>query len=153
MSQWPKWLRRQYGKLEICGSCPGCDTNFSLKNYHLCSFSNLYIISPTPKRILQPFRRFIYVTAHSPKPSVASPTSQLILQAFRRFTYVTAHSPTLLSLLPRHRLFTYITWRATHGARAHRGAALVLFSVGLTKNCPEFFTFLRNFVTFRVLLQ
>ena len=35
MSQWPKWLRRQYGKLEICGSSPGYDTNFSLKNYHL----------------------------------------------------------------------------------------------------------------------
>ena len=34
MSQWPKWLRRQYGKLEICGSSPGYDTNFSLKNYH-----------------------------------------------------------------------------------------------------------------------
>ena len=31
MSQWPKWLRRQYGKLEICGSSPGYDTNFSLK--------------------------------------------------------------------------------------------------------------------------
>ena len=38
MSQWPKWLRRQYGKLEICGSSPGYDTNFSLKNYqkNLC---------------------------------------------------------------------------------------------------------------------
>ena len=34
MSQWPKWLSRQYGKLEICGSGPGYDTNFSLKNYH-----------------------------------------------------------------------------------------------------------------------
>ena len=31
VSQWPKWLRRQYGKLEICGSSPGYDTNFSLK--------------------------------------------------------------------------------------------------------------------------
>ena len=34
VSQWPKWLRSQYGKLEICGSSPGYDTNFSLKNYH-----------------------------------------------------------------------------------------------------------------------
>ena len=41
-------------------------------------------------------------------PSVALPMPQLILQPFRRFTYVTAHSPTLRSLL-RHRLFTYIT--------------------------------------------
>ena len=30
----------------------------------------------------------------------------------RRFTYVTAHSPTLLSLLLRHRLFTYLTSKA-----------------------------------------
>ena len=47
-------------------------------------------------------------------PSVALPMSQLILQPFRCFTYVTAHTPTLLSLLIRHRLFTYVTWRATH---------------------------------------
>ena len=38
--------------------------------------------------------------------SVTSPTSQHSLQPFRRFTYVTAHSPTLLSLLVRHKLFT-----------------------------------------------
>ena len=77
--------------------------------------------------ILQTFRHFTYVTAHSPtlpslylrhssfsKASVAWPTSLLILQPFRCFTYVTAHSPTLLSLLLRHRLFTYVTWRAAH---------------------------------------
>ena len=46
--------------------------------------------------------------------SLALPTSQLILQPFRRFTYVTAHSPTLLLLLLRHRIFTYVTWRAAH---------------------------------------
>ena len=34
MSQWPKWLRRQNGKLEICGSSPSYDIHFSLKNYH-----------------------------------------------------------------------------------------------------------------------
>ena len=58
-------------------------------------------------------------------PSVASPTSQLILQSFRCCTNVTAHSPTRSSLhlrhssysnssslLERHRLFTYVTWRA-----------------------------------------
>ena len=61
------------------------------------------------------------------KLSVTSPTSQLILQPFRRFTYVTAHFSTipllhlhhssfskLLSLLLRHRLFTFVTWRAAH---------------------------------------
>ena len=35
VSQWPKWLGRQCGELEICGSSPGYDTNFSLKNYQL----------------------------------------------------------------------------------------------------------------------
>ena len=58
-------------------------------------------------------------------PSVALPTSQLILQPFRCFTYVTAHSPTLLSLLLRHRLFTYVTWRAAHD-RYGRCCCLVL---------------------------
>ena len=48
------------------------------------------------------------------KLSVTSPTSQLILQPFRCFSCVTAHSPTLLSLLLHHRLFTYVTWRAAH---------------------------------------
>ena len=46
--------------------------------------------------------------------SVTSPMSELILQPFRRFTYVTAHSPTLLPLFLRHRLFTYVTWHAAH---------------------------------------
>ena len=58
-------------------------------NYELCSFSNLSITSPTSQLILQPFRRFTYVTAHSPtlplfhlrhssfsNPSFASPRSQ-----------------------------------------------------------------------------
>ena len=94
----------------------------------LCSFSKLSVTSPTSQLILQPLRRFTYVTAHSPtlpllhlrrssssNSSVALPTSLLILQPFRCFTYVTAHSPSLLSLLQRHRLFTYVTWRAAHG--------------------------------------
>ena len=55
--------------------------------------------------ILQPIRRFTYVTAHSPtlpslylhhssfsNPPVASPTSQFILQPFFRFSYVTSSS-------------------------------------------------------------
>ena len=57
--------------------------------------------------ILQPFRQFTYVTAHSPtllllhlhhssfsNPSFASPTSQLILQTFFRFSYITGSSLT-----------------------------------------------------------
>ena len=89
--------------------------------------------SPTSQLVLQPFRRFTYVTAHSPtipllhlrhssfsNPSFASPTSQalhlshlasrpwapLILQPFRHFTYVKTHSPTLLSLYLRHSSFS-----------------------------------------------
>ena len=42
-------------------------------------------------------------------PSVASSTSQFILQPFRRFIYVTAHSLTRLSPHLRHRHFTYVT--------------------------------------------
>ena len=63
--------------------------------------------------ILQPFRHFTYVTAHSPtlpslylrhssfsNPSVASPTLQLILQHFFRFSYVTGSSLTSAGELP-----------------------------------------------------
>ena len=63
--------------------------------------------------ILQPFRLFTYVTAHSPtlpslylrhssfsSPSVVSPTSQLILKPLFRFTYVMGSSLTSLSELP-----------------------------------------------------
>ena len=80
------------------------------------SFSNSSVALPTSQLILQHFRRFTYVTAHSAtlplfhlrhisfsNPSVALPTSQLILQPFRCLTYVTIHYPTLLSLLLRHR--------------------------------------------------
>ena len=75
----------------------------------LCSFSKLSVTSPTAQLILilQAFRQFTYVTAHSPtlpslylrhnsfsNPSVASPTSQLILQPFFRLSYVTGFSLT-----------------------------------------------------------
>ena len=71
----------------------------TLPTSQVCSFSNLSDASPTSQLILQPFRRFTYVTAHSPtllflhlrhssfsNPSFASPTSQalhLILLASR----------------------------------------------------------------------
>ena len=57
-------------------------------------------------------------------PSLALPTSKLILQPFRCFTYVTAHSPTLLSLLLRHRIFTYVTWRAAHVVNTNKDISL-----------------------------
>ena len=81
----------------------------SSSSYELCSFSKLLATSPTSQLILiiQAFRHFTYVTAHSPthpslylrhnsfsNPSVASPTSQLILQSFFRLSYVTGFSLT-----------------------------------------------------------
>ena len=69
------------------------------------AFFNLSVTSPTSQLILQPFRRFTYVTAHSPtlpslyprhssfsNTSVASPTSQFILQPFFRFSCITSSS-------------------------------------------------------------
>ena len=68
--------------------------------------------------ILQPLRRFTYVTAHSPAlPSLYLRHSSF--SSFRCFAYVTGHSPTLLSLLLRHRLFTDVTWRAGHGSNLY----------------------------------
>ena len=63
-------------------------------NYELCSFSKLSVTSPTSQLILilQAFRHFTYVTAHSP--------------TFLRFTYVTAYFPTLSLLHLRHSLFS-----------------------------------------------
>ena len=51
-------------------------------------------------------------SAHSPTFFVALPTSQFILQSFRRFTYVTAHSPILPLLHLRHSSFSNpsFTW-------------------------------------------
>ena len=56
-------------------------------------------------------------------PSVALPTSQLILQPFRCFTYVTAHSPTPLLLLLCQRLITYVSLRAAHACEATRSGS------------------------------
>ena len=99
----------------------------TLLSLYLCqsSFSNPSVALPTSQLIFQPFCGFTYVTAHSPtllslylhpcsfsNPSLALPTSQLILQPFHCFTYLTVHSSTLLSLILRHKLFTYVTWRA-----------------------------------------
>ena len=39
-----------------------------------------------------------------------------VTESLENELYVTAHFQTLLSLLLPHRIFTYITWRAAHGA-------------------------------------
>ena len=71
-------------------SCDVSEATESLENEQ-SSFSNLSVTSPTSQLILQPFCRFIYVTAHSPtllllqlrhssfsSPSFTSPTSQAL---------------------------------------------------------------------------
>ena len=71
-------------------SCDVCKVMEGLEN-KLCSFSNLFVTSPTSQLILHPFPRFTYVTAHSPtlpllhlryssfsNSSFASPTSQTL---------------------------------------------------------------------------
>ena len=65
------------------------------------SFSNPSVASPTSRALHCSFSNL----------SITSPTSQLILQPFRCFTYITAHSPTLPLLHLRHGLFT---WQAAH---------------------------------------
>ena len=91
------------------------------------SFSNFSVTSPTPQLILQPFRRFTYVTAHSPtlpllhlchssfsNTSFASPTSQalhLIHPAIKQssFSKLSVTSPTPQLILQPFRCFTYVT--------------------------------------------
>ena len=69
-----------------------------------------------PKSLALHLRNLATHLRHSSfsNPSVALPTPQLIFHPFRCFTYVTAHTTTRLSLFLRHRLFTYVTWRAAH---------------------------------------
>ena len=55
------------------------------------SFSNISLTSPGSQLILQPFRRFTYVTAHSPTLPLLH-LRQFILQPFFRFSYVTISS-------------------------------------------------------------
>ena len=78
--------------------------------------SLLSVSSPASQFIFQPFPSLYQCHSSFSKPPVALPMSKLILQTFRCFIYVTAHSPTLLSLLLHHRIFTHVTWRAAHAA-------------------------------------
>ena len=111
---WRRWSDGKFGEWALLY------ISISMSSAHSPTFT---VTSPTSQLILQTFRRFTYVTAHSPtlqllhlchssfsNPSFASPTSQeraeLILQPFRHFTYVTAHSPTLPSLYLHHSSFS-----------------------------------------------
>ena len=53
------------------------------------------------------------------KLSVTSPTSQFILQPFRRFTYVTAHCPTLPLLHLRHSSFSNPSFASSTSQPVH----------------------------------
>ena len=99
------------------------------------SFSNPSVALPTSWALHFPTLPSLHLRHSSfSNPSVALPTSQLILQPFRCFTCVTAHSPVLLSLLLRHRLFTYVTWRAAHVGWRKRSARVL---VDYTKNVEK----------------
>ena len=101
------------------------------------SFSNPSATLPTPQLILQPFRCFAYVIAHSPthpplhlrhssfySPSVASPTSQALHLRHISFSNPSAASPTSQVILQPFRCFTYVTGtsRTSTGVQhMHRG--------------------------------
>ena len=87
-----------------------------LFNFHLTVSIALLILQSFPSLHLR----------HSSfsNPSLTLPKSQLILQPSRCFTYATVHSATLLSLLLRHRIFTYVTWRAAHAIASYYRLAL-----------------------------
>ena len=83
------------------------------------SFSNPSVALPTSQLNLQPFRCFIYVTAHSPTLlSLLLRHRELILYPFRHFTYVTTHSLTLPLLHLRHSSFSNLFASST-SQRAH----------------------------------
>ena len=83
-----------FNQIDYMGDSPGDVSE------NLCSFSKFSITSPTSQLFLQPFRRFTYVTSHSP-------TLQLLHLCHSSFS-----SPSFASLTSQ--VFTYITWRAAH---------------------------------------
>ena len=136
-----------------CQPCSIVMINLQIEHMFCSSlFSNISDSSRTSELILQPFRHFTYVTAHSTtlpllhlRPnspniptlhqrhrsfsitSIALPTTQLILQPFRCFTYVRDYSVSLLSLLLRHSVFNYVTWRDSHAV-----SSLLIHNIGHT---------------------
>ena len=106
------------------------------------SFSKLSVTSPTSQLILilQAFRHFTYVTAHSPtlpslylrhssfsNPSVASPTSQLILQPFFRFSCVRGFSVTSPGEPPLLLFSFLLTTFPCEGVSAHKSVLVTDF--------------------------
>ena len=73
----------------------------------LCSFSNISVISPTSQLILQPFRRFTYVTAHSP----TLPLFQLRHSSFSNTSFASTTSQALHLLWVSHFLTSFLADR------------------------------------------
>ena len=88
-------------------------------NYELCSFSNLFVASPTSQVILQPFHRYTYVTAHSP----AFPLLHLRHSSFSNASFASLTSEALhlihLASRPCLKQFDYLTWLHSQGYRDH----------------------------------
>ena len=63
--------------------------------------------------------RFVPQRAHSPTFFVTSSILQYILQSFRRFTYVTAHSPILPLLHLHHRSFSNTSFASPMSQALH----------------------------------
>ena len=109
----PKPTTTTHGRLARWRKWRGCDVEEAKKGLenelsftYVSSFCNPFVTSPTSQLILQPFRRFTYVTAHSPTiPSLFLRHSSFS-NPFCRFTYVTAHSRTIPLLHLRHSSFS-----------------------------------------------
>ena len=95
LARWRTWSTYDVDEAtKVCRM--SCDVGEAM--YGSASFSYPYIASPTSQLILQHFRRFTHVTAHSTDLT-------LLHLRHRHFTYVTAHSPTLPRLYPHHSSF------------------------------------------------
>ena len=83
------------------------------------SFSNPSIALPTSQLILQPFRRFTYVTARSPTLPLLFLRHSSFSNPSDRFTYVTAQSPTLPLLHLRHNSFSKPSFASSTSQALH----------------------------------
>ena len=91
-------------------NCDVGEVSESLEN-ELCSSTSQLILQPFRRFIYvssfsNPFRCFTYVTAHSPTVPSLYLRHSSFFKPIRCFTYVTAHSPTLPSLYLRHSSFS-----------------------------------------------
>ena len=123
---WRRWSDRKVGEWAL------------LCVFELCSFSNLSVTSPTSHLILQPFRRFTYITAHSPtvllihlrhsslsSPSFASPTSQAL-----HLIHLASRSCLTMKIFEYLTTCMYLHWLQGHMtvSQCKSGAMLLIYS-------------------------